>query len=534
MAGEPRAGSGKGGDVIPLAAVQGYLELTRKVNILMREEEIVHLFVEMMQRTMPDLNHAIRLIDSATGALGTVYADAPLSDEVRERIFVTESCFDGGCVPDLVRSKLPASVEILPDAPCLFRESAACILVPLADDSNLFGTIHIEARSEDQLLPFHELLATALGHHMAGAIRNARLLAESVSLRDFLGKLIEHANAPIVIIDGRRRIRTFNRSLQLLTGHDSATLIGTDFLELFEQQERQRFVSVIVKAMKGVPVTNFEVKIPRRDGTEVSIAFNITSVLDQYGKVEAVIAVGQDMTEIRRLQNQMLHSERLATIGQLAAGVVHEINNPLTSISVYSEYLLKGAQSQGAPAEDLKRLERINKAAERIFQFTQQLIAYARPSGEEPTLVDMREVITKSLGFCEHIVYKAGVTVEKVFPEELSSVYGIEGQLEQVFVNLITNACHAMKQRGGTLRIRVVEGQEGTIRIDVSDQGHGIGPDKLKRIFEPFFTTKSEGEGTGLGLPIVKNIIANHEGDISVKSTPGEGTTFTVTLYSSG
>jgi signal transduction histidine kinase len=214
--------------------------------------------------------------------------------------------------------------------------------------------------------------------------------------------------------------------------------------------------------------------------------------------------------------------------------VVHEINNPLTSISVYSEYLLKQARQDEAAPDKVKRLQRIHDSARRIFQFTQQLIAYAKPTGEEPTLVDVAEVLNKSLGFCEHVIRKANVTVDKQFGQDMPPVYGIEGQLEQIFVNLITNACHAMEpKKGGTLTLKVDKGQEGTLSIELTDDGNGIPPEIVKDIFEPFYTTKSEGEGTGLGLSIVKNIITNHEGDISVRSTPGEGTTFTVTLYAS-
>jgi signal transduction histidine kinase len=147
--------------------------------------------------------------------------------------------------------------------------------------------------------------------------------------------------------------------------------------------------------------------------------------------------------------------------------------------------------------------------------------------------VDIREVATTSIGFCEHIIHKAGVNVVKEFADDVPPVYGIQGQLEQVFVNLITNACHTMRPEGGRLTVQIEPGQEGTLCVRISDEGEGIAAPKVKRIFEPFFTTKVEGEGTGLGLSIVKNIITSHDGDITVSSVPGEGTTFTITLYTS-
>jgi PAS domain S-box-containing protein len=518
---------------IPVGAIEAYLELARKVNVLMREDEVLRVFVDMLARLFPGRLHCLRLLDERRGQLVEVLADGHLDDETREKVFVSPAAFEEGRVPEGVLANLPEGVEVVEAPPLVFRGTEGGAVVALADEVRLFGTMHVEWTGDRGLGPGERLLVFALGHHLTSAIRATRLLNESMYLRDYLSKLIDNANAPIVIVDGKRRVMTINRHLERLTGFDRKELTGTDFLDLFEAKDRQRFVPVIIKATRGLATSNFETRIPRKGGGEAQIAFNITSVLDKDGKVEAVIAVGQDLTEIRRLQNQMLHSERLVTIGELSAGVVHEINNPLTSISVYSEYLLKGAEAEGAQPETIKRLQRINQASQRIFQFTQQLMAYARPTGDEPTLVDVVEVLNKSIGFCEHIVRKASVTVKREFGEDLAPVYGIEGQLEQVFVNLITNACHAMRHGGGKLTLRVERRHEGMLSIDVSDEGEGIAPESIKDIFEPFYTTKSEGEGTGLGLSIVKNIITSHEGDIGVRSVPGKGTTFTVTLYTS-
>ncbi len=518
---------------IPLRAIEAYLELSKKVNILMREEEVLQMFVQMLHRLFPDYHHCVRLLDVKRGTLGMVYADAPLVQEVRDRVFISPSAFETGAIPESLARRIKEHVEVLDTHPCIFENTSQSLIVALADEENLFGTMHVETDRDSEILPFMRLLCFALGHHLTSALRNARLLGETLNLKDHLTKLIDHANAPIVIIDGKRRIGTINRALEQLTGYTKDDLIGTDFLDLFSEQTRQRFVAVIIKASRGIPTTNFEVEIPRRGGGATEISFNITSVLDPYGKVQAVISVGQDLTEVRRLQSQMLHSERLVTIGQLSAGVVHEINNPLTSIAVYSEALLQKAVESGAQEQEVKRLERIHQSAERIYKFTQQLMAYARPTAEEPTLVDLRDVANKSIGFCEHILYKAGVSVVREYSDETPPVYGIEGQLEQVFVNLITNSCQAMKGKGGKLTIRIEKGREGTISVQVSDEGHGIDPQGLKQIFEPFYTTKVEGEGTGLGLSIVKNIVTAHEGDISVMSELGKGTTFILTLYTS-
>jgi signal transduction histidine kinase len=235
--------------------------------------------------------------------------------------------------------------------------------------------------------------------------------------------------------------------------------------------------------------------------------------------------------ELRRLQAQVIQAEKLASLGQIVAGVVHELNNPLTSIVAYSDYLLKRSAERGADPDDLERLRRIGEAAERILKFSRDLVAYARPSAEVAGPVHLHEVIDKALVFCEHELGERQVNIERRMGEHLPPVLGIAGQLTQVFVNLFTNASHAMNPGGGCLRVETrLEGQMECIVVEVSDDGIGIEPGDLVRIFEPFFTTKSDGLGTGLGLSIVRDIVDAHGGQLVCRSELGRGTTFAITL----
>jgi signal transduction histidine kinase len=235
---------------------------------------------------------------------------------------------------------------------------------------------------------------------------------------------------------------------------------------------------------------------------------------------------------LQRLQAQVIQTEKLASLGQIVAGVVHELNNPLTSIIAYSDYLTKkvSQRAQLDASEDLERLHRIGEAAERILKFSRDLVAYARPAGEARGPVAMTEVLDRALLFCEHEFTEYGIQVYRVFEDPLPSVHGIAGQLTQVFVNLFTNAAHAMNG-GGALRVAIQEADGGTsLRVEVSDTGSGIPPEAMPQIFEPFFTTKTDGRGTGLGLSIVRGILDAHGGTIQVTSAVGQGTTFTLTL----
>lgn len=231
--------------------------------------------------------------------------------------------------------------------------------------------------------------------------------------------------------------------------------------------------------------------------------------------------------ESEELRLRVAHSEKLASLGQIAARVVHELNNPLTSIIAYSDYLKKRWRRTETDAADLVRLERISEAAERILSFSRDLIAYSRPSASVPGPVSIHDVLSRSLMFCEHTMTVANVEVEQRFGD-VRPISGVPGALTQVFVNLVTNACQAMRDAGGQLIITTEHGEDdATVLIHIEDVGGGIAEGDIERIFDPYFTTKSDG--TGLGLPIVRDIVENHGGSIHAKN--GErGAIFTVEL----
>jgi signal transduction histidine kinase len=237
---------------------------------------------------------------------------------------------------------------------------------------------------------------------------------------------------------------------------------------------------------------------------------------------------------LARSQAKMIQTEKLASLGQIVAGVVHELNNPLTSIIAYSDFLKKGTMKRGAQgddvADDLERLRRIGEAAERILKFSRDLVAYARPSTDIPGPVALLEVIEKALVFCEHEFSKNGIVVQMDIEQNLPPVRGIAGQLTQVFVNLFTNAAHAMHHAPGALEIDARLLSEETVLVQVADSGIGIPDEDLEQIFEPFYTTKVDGAGTGLGLSIVRDIVTQHGGDLTAIRRPARGTVFRLNL----
>lgn len=244
--------------------------------------------------------------------------------------------------------------------------------------------------------------------------------------------------------------------------------------------------------------------------------------------LRAAKPVSVEMTELRA---QLIQAEKLSTLGQIVAGVVHELANPVTSIVACTDLLMRNGSGPRDTAEELTQLQRIRVAADRILKFSRDLVQYSRPARETLGPVVLNDVIGQAQTFSQHEFERYGIRVELDCADDVPPVLGRAGPLTQIFVNLFTNAAHAMSEQGGRLSVRVrAEDGAPRVAIDVTDSGVGIHPDNLAKIFEPFFTTKESGHGTGLGLAIVKEIVESHGGAVTAASTPGEGTTFTVHL----
>lgn len=247
------------------------------------------------------------------------------------------------------------------------------------------------------------------------------------------------------------------------------------------------------------------------------------------------LATGRvDDGQLRALQARIVQSEKLASVGQIAAKVVHELNNPLTAIVTYAGFLTKKLARAGHDEADVERLRRIGESADRILRFSRELTTYARPNEETASLVSVQEVVERAVVFCEHVVVEHNVRVATRIHPDAPAIVGRRGQLTQVFVNLVTNACHAIQDAGraedGRIEIEISVGDTGGVRVSVADNGNGISPENVVRIFDPFFTTKTEGRGTGLGLSIVRSIVEAHGGRVWVRSVSGSGAAFIIEL----
>lgn len=345
-------------------------------------------------------------------------------------------------------------------------------------------------------------------------------------VRRYLYELLEHANALIVAADRSGHIQLINNLFSQLIGVQSQELLGRELLALAPEGQRLPLAQAMSACLRG-ETAHFETWVACASGRQARISLASSPILSAKGQVDGLIAIGQDLTAIKELERQVIHAEKLASLGQFAASVVHEINNPLTAVVSLADSMLTRSLAIGSGSSEQDKLRKILEGCERILRFTRQLVSYSRPSQEKAEPLAIDKLLDNAISYCDHILSHHGISLEKDYAE-IPKVLGVKGHLVQVFVNLITNACQAM-QPGGAIRISSRgEGKDVVVRIQ--DQGSGIDHEDLQRVFEPFFTTKAAGEGTGLGLSIAQSIVEGHGGTIRAESALGQGTTFIVGL----
>jgi PAS domain S-box-containing protein len=502
------------------------LDLGRSVAEAGGEEELVAAVARGVKELFPGRTFCIRVIDASSGVLTSLYAEGRLKEGSREPLVLKRSAVDK---THLRAGTLPVGkVVVAGQVPLLFEGSRGGVSAPLVASGQLYGAINLEypsTLSDEVDISHDERVLVQLANQVAVAVKNAKLIDELTFVRKYLEELLEKANALILVANRDKKVVVFNQAISRLTGFSKEEVLGQDVLSLVPEDEQLRVTSLLAAALRGEAVPLVEVRLRTRTG-EARVAFATSSALTSQGEVEGVMAIGQDVTVVGQLEQRVIQAEKLASLGQLAASVAHEINNPMTAVVTYADVLLQRARMAGNTA-DAEKLRKILESGNRILRFTRDLTSYARPAKERPEQVQLNVLLDRAVGYCEHVVAQSKVSVVRDYGE-LPPLSAVRANLEQVFVNLLTNACHAM-QAGGQISLRTRrEGREAVVWVQ--DTGSGIDPSHLSRIFEPFFTTKTEGKGTGLGLSIVQRIVEKHGGQLSVESQLGLGTTFMVRL----
>ncbi|HEY8376680.1 MAG TPA: ATP-binding protein, partial [Nannocystis sp.] len=373
----------------------------------------------------------------------------------------------------------------------------------------------------------HDLRVLALlAPQLALALEGGRLMLETEALAAYQALLLDQTSVLINSIDGEGRVVTWNRASQQLLGISAAEARGRRFgVEVARLAEPARWDSLWASLRETGAIAT-EVAVLAANGQEIPLHLEgrVLRPADETGGEPGAVLVGLDLRRRRALEDQILRAQKLAAVGLLAAGIAHEINNPLTGVVGYSRLLLE----KPLPAEVREKVEKIAASGERCRKIVEGVLLFSRQrEGGRRGPLDLSALIDRVIGIGEYQWRMHNVRILRSGLEH-ATIVGDPDQLEQVFLNLLSNAVDAMP-RGG--RIRIGLGRDGgRVQVEIADEGTGIPPEILDRIFDPFFSTKEIGKGTGLGLAISYGIIKDHGGDILVRSQPGQGTTFTLLL----
>jgi len=362
-----------------------------------------------------------------------------------------------------------------------------------------------------------------------------RRTAEVQAQRRFIEAIIDSLPLSLYAVDRNFEIVAWNRNRELgELGIPRGSVLGKSIFGILTRQKRELLESEFARVFASGEIQRLENTTALANGElKHWLISKIPMWIDRSGEVSHVIAIGEDITARVEANRAVARAEKLAAIGRLAAGVVHEINNPLATISACAEALESrvsgGEFKESAALEDLREyLGLIRSEAFRCKTITNGLLDFSHTRSSEHILVNLADVIASAARLLSHQQRGELVELQIETPNDLPLVAGDAGQLQQAVIALATNAIDAMPD-GGVLKI-VSRRNGDSILVEVSDTGVGIPQQNITKIFEPFFTTKEIGKGTGLGLAVCYGILTEHEGRLDVQSTPGVGTTFTISL----
>jgi PAS domain S-box-containing protein len=422
----------------------------------------------------------------------------------------------------------------------LFRESG--IDVPFIVVS---GTIGEESAVEALKAGAHDFLVKGRFARLVPAIerelREVRFRSERRSglrAQALLAAIVSSSTDAVfsATLDGV--VTSWNRGAEKLYGYPAEEMVGKPASLLFPQPQHEQAELLLARARAGEAMEPFETVRRRKDGSLVEVSLTLSPVFDDRGAVVATAAIARDITQRKRMQEQLLISDRMVSIGMLAAGVAHEINNPLSSVMANLDYSLRDIDQfeakPGGPItieEMQEALADAREAAERVRTIVRDLKLFSRSEEEKRGPVDIRRVIESSLRMAwNEIRHRARLVKDYT---DVPPVAGSESRLGQVFLNLVVNAAQSIHEGNADqneIRVSTHLDPSGRVRVEVRDTGSGMVPEVLERLFTPFFTTKPRGVGTGLGLAITQRIVTNLGGEIFVESTPNVGTVFKVFL----
>jgi two-component system NtrC family sensor kinase len=344
--------------------------------------------------------------------------------------------------------------------------------------------------------------------------------------RDFNKNILNNTQSMILVLDTAGLVSYANRRC-FEDGYREQDLLGRALVEMVPPARRPLLAEALERTLQGAALDNLEIPLFRGSGTPGQFSISLSPMRDEQGEINSVVVVMTDITDAASLQAKLMHTEKMAALGQLVSGVAHEVNNPLAAIVGFTDLLL---ENPAVPADAKEELQVILQEAQRTRVIVQNLLSFARqmPAQREPAQVNT--ILKQTMKLRAYDLENHGVELTEKYAAELPMVIGDPHQLQQVFLNILNNAYDAVQEtrRTGKIEIQTVH-RADKIEIIFCDNGPGIS--QIDRIFDPFFTTKEVGKGTGLGLSICYGIIQAHRGEIVARNNPdGDGSTFIVRL----
>jgi two-component system NtrC family sensor kinase len=398
--------------------------------------------------------------------------------------------------------------------PCRIREHTVAVL-------GLGKTVDGDFLSSDDV----ELVQTIAGY-VAVALDNAQLYTsleqkalEIARLKDFSENIVESLNVGVLAVDLGGIVESWNTRMEQLFGVSRQDAVGHQLRALLPQE----LASEIAARKEEEQITGIYKQRVHHHGKYLTLNVSITPLVSKSGERIGRLLLFDDVTQRERMEEQMSQTEKLTSLGLLAAGVAHEVNTPLAVISNYIQMLAK-QMPEGDPRQGI--IDKIVKQTFRASEIVNNLLNFSRTGAAELADIDVNRVVEETLSLVAHPLRTSQIQIVKQLGQTLPPVRGSANKLQQVFLNLFLNARDAMPS-GGMLEVRTAA-HNGSVEVEVADTGAGIPREHIHRIFDPFFTTKASGRGTGLGLSVSYGIIKEHAGKIDVRSTPGKGTSFHV------
>jgi two-component system NtrC family sensor kinase len=412
--------------------------------------------------------------------------------------------------------------------------------VPLVADGKVVGVVSVQNKKNAEFSEYDQMMLNSIANTIASLlfylnsikhlrVMNAHLEAsrwELIRSRNTLRSLFDNLPDSLYIIDQNYQLVAINMSRAMRADREPRQLVGALCYEaLYKRNE----------PCPGCLVgeTFFEKRNTHRTGRQwdegndpMEWEISTYPIIDESDHVIQVILFEQDVTEKHRLETSLAQSEKMAAVGQLAAGIAHEINNPLTVVLANAQILQRELPEDHEAQESV---DLIYRAGSRALHVVRNLLNFARKEQYEFIPTDINSTIERALEMLKHELLERSIELTYDPADNLPLVMASADHLQGVWLNILLNAMDATEKEKGRLKVATMQ-QGNEVRVMISDNGQGISQDALKRIFEPFFTTKEPGRGTGLGLSLCHRIVKQHGGHILVDSMPGKGTTFTVVL----